>query len=524
MVMWLKSCFLIYISLFFCNCSYFYENNITNKFEYFEDVTHNVEITNIESVPEWNPFRVNTMNFQYTKSVIWLRAKTSNETFKPGSILSFEWRVLDNIKLYFPNSNHSYTEFKTGDSYPKVSWAVPEGLNPGFRIPFHSAEKYFYIRLQSSSLISFPILLLNEKEFQNKTILETSINWSLICICAIMFIISLFYALAFRMYAFLYYSIYVITHTLWYNTQYGNSFHSFWPYATWWQSKAILFFLSIGVATSFQFTRLFLQTKIKTPIADRILFLFALLGCFLAVAILFSDEYALLFKVIQLTYIVSIPFILLTGIRVYILGDKKIVFFLLSWGLYFVFGYISIFYYLGISKYSLLAAYGPVFAFPIDFFFLLFNLFQKYQDLTLSRNNISERMFKLESQLSNRYTKSKLENIDYNHYIQKLELWMKESKPYLDEMMDLEKTAKAIGLNVQQTSELINAKLGQSFRSYVNSYRIDEAKRLLKYNPELTILSIAFTTGFGSKSSFNSEFKKTLGITPLEFRKKIQLD
>lgn len=155
-MMWSKSSLFLCLSLFICNCSYFHENNITNKFEFFEDKAHTIDISKIESVPRWNQVRENTINFYYTKSVIWLRAKVSDPSFKPESILSFEWRVLDHITLYYPNSENSYTEFKSGDSFPKSDWAVPEALSPSFRIPSRSNEKYFYIRLQSSSLISFP--------------------------------------------------------------------------------------------------------------------------------------------------------------------------------------------------------------------------------------------------------------------------------------------------------------------------------------------------------------------------------
>lgn len=95
---------------------------------------------------------------------------------------------------------------------------------------------------------------------------------------------------------------------------------------------------------------------------------------------------------------------------------------------------------------------------------------------------------------------------------------MRESKPYLDEKLDLEIASMAIGLTVQQTSELLNSKLGVSFRSYLNSFRIAEAKKILKENPETSILSVAYTTGFGSKTAFNVEFKKSTGMSPLQYR------
>ncbi|MDE5450303.1 helix-turn-helix domain-containing protein, partial [Elizabethkingia meningoseptica] len=46
-------------------------------------------------------------------------------------------------------------------------------------------------------------------------------------------------------------------------------------------------------------------------------------------------------------------------------------------------------------------------------------------------------------------------------------------------------------------------------------------KKLLSGDPskKFSILGIAFESGFNSKTSFNTIFKKTMGITPSEFRK-----
>ncbi|MCE9499615.1 MAG: helix-turn-helix domain-containing protein, partial [Leptospira sp.] len=119
-----------------------------------------------------------------------------------------------------------------------------------------------------------------------------------------------------------------------------------------------------------------------------------------------------------------------------------------------------------------------------------------------------------------RYAKSKLETVNAEESLLRLDKWMRQAKPYLDEKLDLEITSNAIGLNIQQTSELLNSRLGMSFRSYLNSFRIEEAKEILKSRPEMNVLSIAYATGFGSKSTFNDEFKKSTGMTPVDYRKK----
>ena len=75
-------------------------------------------------------------------------------------------------------------------------------------------------------------------------------------------------------------------------------------------------------------------------------------------------------------------------------------------------------------------------------------------------------------------------------------------------------------MSTSHLSQTINELLGQSFSDFVNSYRIEEAKRKL-VDPackHLSVLGIAEEVGFNSKSSFNSVFKKHTAMTPSEFR------
>ncbi|MCZ6899895.1 MAG: helix-turn-helix domain-containing protein, partial [Bacteroidetes bacterium] len=69
-------------------------------------------------------------------------------------------------------------------------------------------------------------------------------------------------------------------------------------------------------------------------------------------------------------------------------------------------------------------------------------------------------------------------------------------------------------------SQVINDRIGLNFFDFVNSYRIKEATRLLSdsQKSEYTIIELAYESGFNSKSTFNSAFKRFAGSTPTEFR------
>lgn len=105
--------------------------------------------------------------------------------------------------------------------------------------------------------------------------------------------------------------------------------------------------------------------------------------------------------------------------------------------------------------------------------------------------------------------------------LSKLEQFMITEKPYLNPSLTIQDIATTIQIPTRELSILINHELDQHFYDFVNSYRIEHAKEILKDNTKskLTILEILYEVGFNSKSSFNTAFKKHTGYTPTDYRK-----
>lgn len=104
--------------------------------------------------------------------------------------------------------------------------------------------------------------------------------------------------------------------------------------------------------------------------------------------------------------------------------------------------------------------------------------------------------------------------------IERIEMYMRQKKPYLNNDIHIEELAKKISLPVRTLSNIINQHFNKNFFEFINTYRIDEAKRLLTApeSSNKTVLEIIHETGFGSKSSFNTVFKQYVNMTPSEFR------
>jgi AraC-like DNA-binding protein/Tfp pilus assembly protein PilF len=105
-----------------------------------------------------------------------------------------------------------------------------------------------------------------------------------------------------------------------------------------------------------------------------------------------------------------------------------------------------------------------------------------------------------------------------------LEKHFENEKPYLNPTLTLKDLASQIDIHPNQLSWLINEKLGNKFNAYINSYRLEYFKELAQNpkNSNISIIGLAYESGFNSKTVFNTFFKKTTGITPFEYLKQLQ--
>uniref|UniRef100_UPI004049057E helix-turn-helix domain-containing protein n=1 Tax=Fulvivirga sp. TaxID=1931237 RepID=UPI004049057E len=107
----------------------------------------------------------------------------------------------------------------------------------------------------------------------------------------------------------------------------------------------------------------------------------------------------------------------------------------------------------------------------------------------------------------------------------KLKLVMNDNKAYLNPDLTLNDLAVLAEVKIPELSGFINANLGKNFNDYINDYRVDEFKKLVKSkstDPRATIMELAYESGFNSKASFNRIFKEHTGITPTEYRREFK--
>ena len=102
-------------------------------------------------------------------------------------------------------------------------------------------------------------------------------------------------------------------------------------------------------------------------------------------------------------------------------------------------------------------------------------------------------------------------------YRAKLEQWMETEKPYLNPEFRLNDLRQVLPLNRTYLSQLINDEYGCNFYQFVTNYRIEEAKRLMREQPDLKMQDIAEQCGFSSARTFYRAFDREVEMTPKEW-------
>jgi len=155
-------------------------------------------------------------------------------------------------------------------------------------------------------------------------------------------------------------------------------------------------------------------------------------------------------------------------------------------------------------------------------FFIAYNSLKQKEIFPLDEN-LRKEIISLEDEAQTTELKKKIiPDSDLIRFKTKLIEFINNQKPYLDSELNLIKLAELIDMTPHQLSYIINTGFNENFFQFINTYRVEKAKELLAKEEmnKLSILGIAFESGFNSKTSFNTTFKKITGQTPSEFKKR----
>lgn len=186
----------------------------------------------------------------------------------------------------------------------------------------------------------------------------------------------------------------------------------------------------------------------------------------------------------------------------------------LKWMLIFLLGYISFI----ISFYVLDQESSPIVVYIPLVLYLVFIGFRGNKQHRV-RFTTTEEDATLEEVITETETEADLKKRE--ELKAHLVTYMETETPYTNNQLTIYQLAKMLGTNSSYLSVLLNKDFEMNFTSFINSYRIEKSKEILKsptYN-NYTIEAIGHMAGFKSKSAFNRWFKIMTNSTPSNYRK-----
>lgn len=106
-----------------------------------------------------------------------------------------------------------------------------------------------------------------------------------------------------------------------------------------------------------------------------------------------------------------------------------------------------------------------------------------------------------------------------------IEKHMNESKMFTDPDLSLKDMALRLGLTQKKIKQLVkDSERYNRLYEYLTEKRVLYACELIKANPQWSMEAVSKDSGFVSRTTFQTEFKKRIGVTPAQYRANSQYD
>ncbi len=197
---------------------------------------------------------------------------------------------------------------------------------------------------------------------------------------------------------------------------------------------------------------------------------------------------------------------------------------LLGISITFYLGYVIMFIFGGID---ILMNFMPFDPYEISFigltiFAYLFGIFGINQpEIFTDFLKTDQELYDTGQKTGNSYVRSGLSKKEALRIQEVLLKHMESEKPYLNRELSIIDLSRELSIPRHFITEVINRYLNKNFYMFINEYRVKEVLQRIEdpENKDLTLLALAYDSGFNSKSAFNSVFKKITGYPPSHFIK-----
>ncbi len=102
--------------------------------------------------------------------------------------------------------------------------------------------------------------------------------------------------------------------------------------------------------------------------------------------------------------------------------------------------------------------------------------------------------------------------------INRLDKHMLTERPYTNPGLSRNELAEFLGISQEALAQIIRSERDCTVHSYINSFRTEEARRILDSDANEPIAEIAIRLGFGTARTFQRAFKERFDMTPSQYR------
>ena len=93
---------------------------------------------------------------------------------------------------------------------------------------------------------------------------------------------------------------------------------------------------------------------------------------------------------------------------------------------------------------------------------------------------------------------------------------------HMDENFTQEELSRRFGIPLTPLKNCFKSVFGASIGSYILEYRMNQAAVFLKTKRDMSVAEIAGRMGYDSPSKFAAAFRRKMGMTPMDYRNRLQ--
>jgi hypothetical protein len=357
---------------------------------YYEDTSNNLTFKQILTDSTQYPFQLNP-NFKpedYNRnSAYWVKMKFRLPSEKSNYVLEFYDQTIDSINVHLSEDGLRYERIELGDAYP---FSNKNLQHKNFDILLKPGTTYTgYFRVKNSQYADIRIAIKRIDRFIQYSLSEYYIYGLFYGMIIIISLYNILIFLAIKERKYLYYTLYILSVGLYAMCIDGIAYQYLWPNQPEWNQRAYGVALFSIIFWSILFSKIFLNTKVRSPKFHKVIHVVLILRSALFLFALFFD--VTLFRLRNIE-IIPLSLIFIASIFVLIRGYKPARFFVVAYGFLFLGFLLKALVMQSIIPFNIITYYSLHFCFILEMLFLTFALSDRVRILKTNRDKAVKRI------------------------------------------------------------------------------------------------------------------------------------